>query len=201
MRPVRRHLVALICLALAGCGSSDDEPKGKPLPRAAVSELQTRLDEVERRYRDAVENDNAGACSDISNDSFAGGPDRGIDQILSDLPDDVDPDLRTAVSRSFENLRALAEEGCAEVRPPSETEPEAEPEADPVPVPEAPIPEVAPPKEKAPKKTLPEEPAPEVEDGGGAVPPGEGGTPPGQNGTPGNSNGGGAQAPPGLELD
>jgi len=190
-------VVALIGLALAGCGSSDDEPKGKPLPRSAVSELQTRLDEVERRYRDAVENDNAGACSDISNDSFAGGPDRGIDQILSDLPDDVDPDLRTAVSRSFENLRTLAEEGCAEVRPPAVTEPEVEPETEPEPVPEAPIPEVAPPeekeKEKAPKKTLPkEEPAPEIEDGGGAVPPG-------QKGTPGN--GGGAQAPPGLEQD
>ena len=194
MRPARRHLVALIGVALAGCGSSDEKPKGKELPRAAAVELQTQLDEVERRYRDGIENANSGACRDIPDDSFDGRDDRGIDQILSELPDDVDPDLRRAVTESFANLRTLAEEGCADVKPPAQTEPEPELQE---PAPEAPVPEVTPPEETAPE--VPEKTLPEIEDGGGALPP-EQGTPPGQKGKPDKGKGnGGAEVPPGIE--
>ena len=52
-----------------GCGGSD-EPEGKGLPAATASELERRLDEIERRYREAVDNGNVGACDDIQNDSI-----------------------------------------------------------------------------------------------------------------------------------
>ena len=149
-------LAACACLSLGACGSSD-ETEGEPLPSAAATELQKRLDEVERRYEDGVDNGNTGACSDIQTDSFAGV--NGIDEIVAGLPEGVDPDLRRAVEDSFANLRTLTEEGCADAAP-VETDTEVEP------VPEEAVPEVEPvPEETVPQETVPtetvEEPLPE----------------------------------------
>lgn len=198
MSRYRQHPLALLLacslmgLAPAGCGSSGDEQEGEPLPRATAGELQKRLDEVERRYQDGVENNNPGACRDIQTDSFV-----AIDEILAGLPGTVDPDVRRAAKGSFENLRTLTEDGCADVQPGPETETETEPPPEEA-APEAPVPDVSEPeKTKKPKKPVPDvAPVPEIDDGGGdggAVAPVPGETP-GQDGTPGN--GGGAQAPP-----
>ena len=58
----RRHLLAACAacaLAVAGCGSSD-EPEGAKLPQASVAQLNQRLDEIQRRYDDARDNQNPG---------------------------------------------------------------------------------------------------------------------------------------------
>ncbi len=197
MTRIRRHplacLAACAALAAAGCGSSDSEPEGEPLPADAADQLQRRLDEVERRYLAAVDEGLVDACAkDIPDDSF-GGP-GGIDEIVAALPADVDPELRAAVEASFENLRTLTAEQCADLEPPPETDtvPEEIPEET---IPEETIPEETIPEE-IPEETVPEETVPEEPD---FTPPGQGGTPPGQGGTP-PGQGGGAEVP-GLEDD
>ncbi|MBA3509122.1 MAG: hypothetical protein H0T19_03390 [Thermoleophilaceae bacterium] len=82
-----------------------------------MSELNQRLDEIQRRYDDAKRNDNPGACDDIQQDSF-GAVSRAIDA----LPQDVDTKLRDAVTQSFANLQQLTDDGCKDVQEKTETE-------------------------------------------------------------------------------
>jgi hypothetical protein len=111
-------LVALVALlGAAGCGSSGDDSKGAKLPAASVAELNQRLNEIERRYADARQNDNAGACQDIQDDSFA-----AISKTIDALPEDVDGQLRDAVTQSFANLQQLTQDGCQDVGTKTETE-------------------------------------------------------------------------------
>lgn len=179
-----RHLLGVlgICLAfaLAACGGSD-EPEGDPLPADAVAQLQQRLDEIERRYQDAVENSNVGACEDIGNDSLP-----AVEDVIAGLPESVDPELRTAVDQSFARLAELTENECADI------EPEPVPEET---VPEETIPEETIPEETVPEETAPEEPVPQETIPEDVVPPGNNG-----NGN-GNGNGGGIEVPPGLDED
>ena len=168
-------LAATAALAALGCGGSD-EPEGEDLPRATVAQLETRLDEIDRRYNDARDNDNPGACADIERDSF-----RAIERILGEIPDDVDPDLREAVDDSFSRLRELTADGCAGVEPPQTetTPPETETQEIPPPAP-PPQTEVPPETDPAPK----DEEKPDKDDGNG-------------NGNGNNGNGGGGGTPPG----
>ena len=164
-----RQLAALLgacgVVALAGCG--DDEPEGEGLPPESVAAIDQRLDEIERRFSDAVDNDNPGACDDIEDDSFA-----AIADTIDSLPDDVDPDVRDALETSLERLQELTQEGCADVQPvetetttteaPAETTPETE----------------TTPPETTPPETTPPESTPQNGDGdgdGGATPPDQGG--------------------------
>ena len=151
-----RQLAAAIaaCTVLAaGCGSSE-EPEGQPLPRQSVSQLQKRLDEIERRYLDGIDNGNVGACEDIQTDSIP-----AVDEIVAGLPNDVDPELRDAVDASFTRLEELTREDCAEVEPPApKPRPEPEPEPEPVPtVPEPTVPQPTVPEPTVPEPTTPEE--------------------------------------------
>ncbi len=174
-------LGACAALAVAGCGSSSEETEGDPLPADAVARLQTRLDEIERRYQDAVDNANLGACNDIGTDSLP-----AVRRVIAGLPDSVDPDLRSAVDASFARLEELAESECAEIEPepvPEETVPEE-------PIPQETIPEETVPEETVPEETIPEETVPEE-----IVPP-DGGD---GDGNDGNGNGGGVEVPPGQE--
>jgi hypothetical protein len=161
---VRAHVVAALasCVALAGCGGSD-ERQGEKLPAASVSELSKRLEEVERRYRVGVEDGKPGACKDIEDDSFP-----AIERLLADLPEDVDPDLRDAVERSFARLRELIASDCADVKPPeTETETAPEPEPEPVPVPEETTPPQTQTEEEVPTvEEKPQKPQKPKEDGG-----------------------------------
>lgn len=192
-RQILPALVAGLALAGAGCGSTaEEEPDpGRGLPQSFVDALEPRLEEVQRRYDDGVDNGNPGSCEDIAGDSFAGSPDEpGIDEILAGLPQDVDPDLRRAVERSVENLRTLTED-CVEQAEAAAPEPEPEP----VPVepePEEPTPETTPDEEpeegrggqrerqqqrqRQPEPAPEPEPEPEPEE---PVPPGQGGGVPG----------------------
>jgi len=175
-------LGAVAALALAGCGGSE-EPKGAQLPRSSVSELNQRLDEIQRRYDDAKRNDNPGACDDIQQDSF-GAVSRAIDA----LPEDVDTKLRDAVTQSFANLQQLTDDGCKDVQEKTETETtptETTPPVTPPPVTTPPPPQTTP-TETTPTETTPEKPKkppkqPKSNDNGGSGP---------QSG-----DGGGTQAP------
>ena len=170
-----RHLAAVAAAAalLAGCGSDDDE-RGPGIPPDAVSAIEQRLDEIQRRFDDATENDNVGACNDIESDSF-----RSISQTVSGLPSDVDPDVRDALEGSLERLRQLTEEGCAGVEPaetdttPEETVPQ-ETVTETVPEETTPPPET----EAEPEETGPQGRGPDGEgppgQGGGTIPPDDG---------------------------
>lgn len=119
-----RHLIAALAagaLLVAGCGS--DKPKGKSLPQATATELVRRLDEIQRRYRTATVEGKIGACNDIQRDSFL-----AIGQLIASLPKDVDADLRSAVDDSFQRLRELTQQGCADVQTPTNTETNTTPE-------------------------------------------------------------------------
>lgn len=175
-RPRQLIAIALTAAAVAlpvGCGGSD-EPEGRGLPRDTVSELERRLDEIDRRYSDAVENGNVGACDDIQNDSIP-----AANELVGSLPDDVDPEVRQAVEDSFANLEELAQSDCSNVEP-AETEPET------TPVPTEPTPPETTPEETT-TETTPEKPpkerTPRENEGeGGAEPlPGDP-TTPGQGG-------------------
>jgi hypothetical protein len=164
-------LLALVaCLAAAGCGSDDEE--GKPIPRAQVQALETRLSEAQRRLDDG----SAGACRDILNDTQP-----AVRQILSSIPSSVEPDVRDALSQSFDNLWNLVDEECQNLEPDEQAQPEpTEPDATTTETQTEPT-ETTPPETDTEPTTPEEQPLPPDGDGesGGAIPP------------EGNGNGGG----------
>jgi hypothetical protein len=109
----RIFLLALVVLGvvLAGCGG---DKEGKPLPAAQVQLLNGRLDETERRLDDGSE----GACKDILDDTQ---PEVG--RIIDSLPDDVDADVKDALTESFDNLWGLVDDRCQEIADQSQPEP------------------------------------------------------------------------------
>jgi hypothetical protein len=116
-RPILCLIALAATLGAAGCGSSGDDSKGAKLPAASVAELNQRLNEIQRRYDDARKNHNAGACQDIQDDSFA-----AISKTIDNLPEDVDGQLRDAVTQSFANLQQLTQSGCQDVQTQTDTD-------------------------------------------------------------------------------
>ena len=119
MTPRRTSLV-VCALALGGallgaCGS-DEEEQGRPIPASQASALDRELDAVQRRLEVG-----GGACRDIENRSR---PD--VQGILDRIPQDVDPEVRDALERSFERLFELSATQCDEEKgqdtTPTETE-------------------------------------------------------------------------------
>jgi hypothetical protein len=110
------------CLAAAGCGSDDEG--GKQIPAAQADQLESQLGIVQ----DRLDNGTEGACKDILSAEDAN--DDAVTDILNSLPNDVDPDVRDALERSFDNLWSLVESRCDELKPDEPAEPEqTEPEA------------------------------------------------------------------------
>ncbi len=169
MRAALTALLAAVAI-VAGCGD-DNEPKGKGIPPEAVAALEGRLDEIQRRFDDATdETPNVGACNDIQSDSF-----KAVTTTVSQLPDDVDPEIRDTLEAGLQRLQELTEEGCAEVEP-AETD--------------------TTPTDTAPPQTTPDETETEPEEETETTPPEQ---PPGQRkkdkdkgngGTPGQGGGG-----------
>lgn len=174
----RTTLVMLLgaCLAAAGCGSDDE---GDPIPADSAALLQDQLDNIQAR----IDNGSVGACDDIL--SGPRGPNvEPVNQAISQLPDGVDADVRSALQDGFNRLFTLVEDRCNELReeeesqqetdtteepppeietetvPPPETETIPPPETETIPPPETET--VPPPTEEAP-------PAEEEGDGGGGV--------------------------------
>ena len=103
----RRTSLALCALALggglvAGCGG--DEEEGRPIPSAQVTALNRELDTVERRLEVG-----GGACGDIERRSRS-----DVQGIIDQIPQDVDPEVRDALQRSFERLFELSASQCDE---------------------------------------------------------------------------------------
>jgi hypothetical protein len=190
--PYVRQLLCLCIaagvLAAAGCGSSGNDSKGAKLPASAVAELNQRLDEIDRRYQDARKNDNAGACRDIQDDSFA-----AISKTIDNLPEDVDGQLRDAVTQSFANLQQLTQDGCQNIGTKTTTE------TTPTNTPTVTVPPQTTPTETTPTETTPTQTTttPKQDNGngtGGAKNKGDnGGASP--NSGSGGGAGGGTQAP------
>jgi hypothetical protein len=153
-----RYVVAVAGAAaiLAGCGG-DDEPKGKGIPADAVAALDERLDEIQRRFNDAVDHDNPGACEDIERDSV-----KNIQATVANLPSDVDPDIRQALEDGIQRLRELAQEGCSGVEPvETETTPEETVTEETTPTETETTPtetETTPPETTPPEQTTPQDP-------------------------------------------
>jgi hypothetical protein len=175
----RTTLVMLLgaCLAAAGCGSDDE---GDPIPQDSAAALQSQLDNVQER----LDNGSVGACEDIL--SGPRGPNvDAVDQAISQLPEGVDADVRSALEDGFNRLFTLVEDRCNELReeesqqetdtteePPTVIETETEtvppPETETTPPPDT---ETVPPPET---ETLPpptEEAPPEDEGSGGVLAP------------------------------
>jgi hypothetical protein len=114
-------LVLGACLAATGCGADDEE--GAPIPAEQTAALQGRLDETENRLANGSE----GACKDILEDTM---PEVG--NIIDTLPNSVDADVRDALEQSFDNLWALVESECEDLKPdePTQTQTQPEPETD-----------------------------------------------------------------------
>ena len=108
--------LALAAAAIGGCGSDDEEKKGQPIPESQVTALDRELDAVQRRLRVG-----GGACADIESRSRS-----DVDAILAQVPQDVDPEVRDALQRSFERLFELSASQCDEEKgqdtTPTETE-------------------------------------------------------------------------------
>jgi hypothetical protein len=131
-KPRNGHLARVACvLALAagaltaGCGSDDE---GAPIPANIADQLQSRLDEIERRFE--VGN---GACADIENDSRP-----AVDELVASVPDNVEADVRRALSESFNRLFELTAEQCEQQQTETQPEPTPTPEPEPVPTDTAP---------------------------------------------------------------
>ncbi len=157
-------------LGVAGCGG--DEEEGAPIPSDTATALESELDNVQAR----LNNGSAGACRDILEGSRGPNLER-VRQLLDSLPDNVDPEVRSALEDSFDRLWELVEQDCDDKAAEEESEPEPEPEPEPTPTEteEEPTPtetETAP----APEPTTPEEaPLPPEGDGDNeGVVPGEG---------------------------
>jgi hypothetical protein len=161
-------LALAACLVAAGCGSDEE---GEPIPANIAGQLQTRLDEIDRRFQFGD-----GACADIQNDSLP-----AVEDLLASLPENVDADVRQGLTDGFDRLFVLTEDQCEQTQTETETEPEPEPE----PVPTDTTETSPPPTETTPPPTETEQPPPV--DTETVPPPDEGGE--GENGQGGDGSG------------
>jgi outer membrane biosynthesis protein TonB len=178
-------LALAACLVAAGCGSDEE---GEPIPANIAGQLQTRLDEVERRFEFGN-----GACADIQNDSLP-----AVEDLLASIPENVDADVRQGLTDGFDRLFVLTEDQCEQTQTETETEPEPEPEPVPTDTTETtpqPTETAPPPTETEEEPPVETETAPAPEEGGedGSGESGQGGDDSGVQG----GSGGGALVPGG----
>ncbi len=118
-----KHIALLVaisaCLAAAGCGSDEE---GAPIPADSAAALENQLNGVQGRIDAGPE-----ACADVTGSRD---PNTSVvTRLIEDLPEDVDEDVRQALTDGFERLWSLVDDRCEELR--SEAE-QAEPEPEPV---------------------------------------------------------------------
>ena len=189
MRP-RKTTSLVLCLAAglvgAACGSDEE---GKPIPSDSATALESQLDNVDAR----LANGSVGACNDVLRDD--GGNVGPVEQLISNMPDDVDGDVVSALSDGFDRLFELVQERCEELQRERDEQQEQDEDEPEITIPEKTETETGPPETVPPETETQTEPDnPETTpDTGGETPPGQGGENPGQGG------GGGAIVPGGDE--
>jgi hypothetical protein len=173
-------LAMAACLVAAGCGSDEE---GEPIPAETANALQTRLNEIERRF-----DFGNGACADIENDSRP-----AVNQLITSMPDNVDADVREALQQGFNRLFRLTQDQCNQEQQ-SETDTETVPVPEPQPEPEPTTTVTVPPattETTPPPETETDTAPPETDE---QVPPGQGGdVPGGGQGGSGSGQGGSGQ--------
>lgn len=185
MRPRATTTLILILAAglAAGCGS-DDGQGGEPIPVEQAQALERQLESIENRFQFG-----GSACSDITGNADPNTT--AVASVIESLPDDVDPDVRSALEQSFDRLFQLVDEQCdteagQQQEQPAPVEPEPTPAVPPAEEDDDEGEETPPPTEEVP--TTPEPPVEEVPP---EVPPGEGGSgESGEGGTGGSGLGG-----------
>jgi hypothetical protein len=154
----RTTLVMLLgaCLAAAACGSDDE---GDPIPQDSAATLQDQLETIQAR----IDNGSAGACDDIL--SGPRGPNlEPVNQAISQLPDAVDADVRSALQDGFDRLFTLVEDRCNELREEEESQQQTDTIEEPPPVIETETETVPPPEtETTPPPETETIPPPETE--------------------------------------
>jgi hypothetical protein len=174
-------LLALgVSLVATGCGGDDE---GKPIPAATAAALQNQLDGVQAR----LDNGSAGACKDILEGPRGPNLD-AVQQLIGDMPDDVDADVRSALEESFDHLWELVQQECDDREQTKTTPTDTEPETTPTET----EPTETTPTETEPTETQPTETTPTETEGDGD-----------SGGVPGNGNGngtGGGVSPEGADL-
>jgi hypothetical protein len=178
--------LAAAALAIAGCGDSEI-PDAEKLPADISQDLLGEFERIEAR----VDANVSGACDDIFEGVDGGNFDQ-VSSLLDSIPDDVAPEIRSALSDSVDHLQQLVDDQCDEIRASEQGEV----------VPEETTPEETTPTETetipTETETVPPEtettPTPPVDpgNGNGQGPNGEG--PPGQD----NKDDGGGVEVPGL---
>jgi hypothetical protein len=173
-------LAVAACLVAAGCGSDEE---GEPIPAETANALQSRLNEIERRF-----DFGNGACADIENDSRP-----AVNQLIASMPDNVDADVREALQQGFNRLFRLTQDQCNQEQQ-SETDTETVPVPEPQPEPEPTTTVTVPPattETTPPPETETDTAPPETDE---QVPPGQGGdVPGGGQGGSGSGQGGSGQ--------
>jgi hypothetical protein len=126
INPKRTTLVMLLGagLAAAGCGSDDE---GDPIPADSAAVLQDQLDNIQAR----IDNGSLGACDDILSGTRSPNVDP-VNQAIAQLPDAIDPDVRSSLQDGFDRLFTLVEERCTELRDEAESQQEGTSEEPPV---------------------------------------------------------------------
>ena len=185
---VPRHVtiaLAASALAFAGCGDSE-VPESEKLPAATSQAILAELDGIDDRVASGF----AGACDDIF-EGVDGGNFDAIDSALADVPDSVDPDIRSALGESIDRLKRLVDQECEQIRA-DEQETTATDETDTTettPTETETVETVTVPETDTETETTPVDPV---------TPPGNGnGQGPDGTGPPGQQDGGGIEAPSG----
>ena len=166
---MRARATAAACLALValavGCGADDE---GEPIPPRFATALENRLDLVQQ----AISDGSPEGCQEALD------VESGVQQIVDTMPEDVDPEVRDALRRSFDRLFELVARECGDL---DQTETETTPtetETTPTETETVPTETVPPPTDTTTIPTTPEPPTvpttPDGSDGGGAEAPGEG---------------------------
>ena len=177
----RIFLLALLgaALAIAGCGGDEE---GEPIPAQTAQALQAELDGVQAR----IDNGSAGACNDILEGDRGPNLER-VQQLIEGLPEDVDPDVRSALEESFDRLWELVQQDCDDKAQEEESERQQEPEPEPEPEPTPTETETETEPEPTPTETEPE-PVPTDPEEAPLPPEGDGDN---DGELPGEGNGGG----------
>jgi hypothetical protein len=98
--------LAAVALAAAGCGGDEE---GKPIPAGTAETLNLQLQKVQER----ITQGSVGACKDILDAPDERGPNKKqVQDAIDSMPDDVDPDVKSALQDSFDHLWELVEQDC-----------------------------------------------------------------------------------------